>query len=481
MSAEVLGQARDAMRWRALQLVGIRALYFLRLLILAKLLVPEDFGLLAIAMIAVGTLMTLSNVGMLPALVQRLDASREHEDGAWTVGIMRAAFVGLALVVSAPWIARLFDEPSAAPIIQLLALRPLLDAAASIGVAKLTRDLEFRSLALIYFPGAVVDLVVAVATAPVLGVWALVAGTLAGSLATLVMSYVLAPHRPRLMFRWAEIAPLVHFGRWVLGTSVVAMVGTLLTQLAVSRTIGVAALGVYFIASKVAFLPLEVLNAWVGSVAFPMFARLREDTVGSIAVFGGLLGGLGLALIPAYGLLFGMASSLEAVLGPEWLGTAPVVHVFCFAGLTGLLGQLLVPFLMGRGRADRSFVLEVLQTATLLVVLVPAMWLLGTQGAALAWVVANSVALLLALSWAHRMLPGAVSGALPRLASALLAGLAGAFVAGAVTHELPGLPGLVVAGCAGLAAVVAILWVMDRWLRLGLGDVVALALGRGPA
>jgi lipopolysaccharide exporter len=481
MSVGVLGQAREAMLWRALQLVGIRTIFFLRLLILAKLLVPEDFGLLAIAMIAVGTLMTLSNVGMLPALVQRLDATRDHQDGAWTVGMMRAAFVGLALVVSAPWIARLFDEPAAAPIIQVLALRPLLDAAASIGVARLTRELEFRSLALIYFPGAVVDLVVAVATAPVLGVWALVAGTLAGSLATLVMSYILAPHRPRLMFRWAEIAPLVHFGRWILGTSIVAMVGTLLTQLAVSRTLGVAALGVYFIALKVAFLPLEVLNAWVGSVAFPLFARLRDDTAGSIATFGGLLGGLGLVLIPAYGVLFGVASSLEGVLGPEWTGTAPVVHVLCFAGLTGLLGQLLVPFLMGRGRADRSFFLEVLQTATLLVVLVPAMWLMGTQGAALAWLVGNSAALLLALSWAHRMLPGAVPGALPRLGSALLAGLAGAAAAGAVTHALPGLLGLVVAGCAGLAAVVAILWIMNRWLRLELGELAALALRRDPA
>lgn len=478
MSTGLLGQARDAMRWRALQLVGVSAIYFLRLLILAKLLVPEDFGLLAIATIAIGTLMTLSNVGMMPALVQRLDATRDQQDGAWTVGMIRAVLVGGILVIVAPWAAWLFDAPAAAPLIQVLALRPLLDAAASIGVARLTRDLEFRSLALIYFPGAVVDLLVAVMSAPVLGVWALVAGALAGSLTTLMSSYVLAPHRPRLMFRWTEIEPLIHYGRWVLGTGVVAMAGTLLTQLAVSRTLGAAALGLYFLALKVAFLPLEMLNAWVGSVAFPLFARLRNDAAASTAAFGGLLGGLGLVVIPAYGLLFALASSFEQVLGPDWAGTAPIIHVLCFAGITALVGELLVPFMMGRGRADRAFRLEVVQTVTLLAVLVPALWALGISGAALAWLAGNALAMLAAVSWTRQMVPGALGSALPRLGAALLAGLAGAVLSGMVAPALPGLPGLVAAGCVGMIAVAATLWLMDRWLGLELGALMALVLKR---
>jgi O-antigen/teichoic acid export membrane protein len=481
MSTGIIGQARDAMRWRALQLVGIRAIYFLRLLILAKLLVPEDFGLLAIATIAVGTLMTLSNVGMISALVQRTDPSRDQEDGAWTVGMTRAVLVGAVLVVVAPWAARLFNAPAAAPLIQVLALRPLLDAAASIGVARLTRDLEFRSLALIYFPGAVLDLLVAVVSAPVLGVWALVAGTLAGSVATLVASYLLAPHRPRLMFRWTEIEPLINFGRWVLGTGVVAMAGTLLTQLAVSRILGASALGMYFLAVKVAFLPLELLNAWVGSVAFPLFARLRDDAAGSTATFGGLLGGLGLIVIPAYGLLFALASSFEQVLGPDWAGTAPIIHVLCLAGITALVGELLVPFMMGRGRADRAFRLEVVQTGALLAVLVPAMWALGIRGAALAWLVGNALAMLAAISWARQIVPGALGSALPRLGAALLAGLAGAALSGMVAQALPGLPGLIAAGCVGMVAVAATLWLMDRWLGLGLGAMLALVLKRSGA
>jgi O-antigen/teichoic acid export membrane protein len=469
------------MRWRALQLVGVRVIYFLRLLILAKLLVPEDFGLLAIATIAVGTLMTLSNVGMLPALVQRADPTPEQQDGAWTVGVMRAAVVGLILLVAAPWVARLFEEPAAAPLIQALALRPLLEAGASIGVARLTRQLEFRSLALIYFPGAVVDLVVAVLSAPTIGVWALVAGALAGSLTTLFASYVLAPHRPRLLFRWDEIAPLVHFGRWVLGTSVVGMVGTLVIQLGISRTLGAAALGLYFLALKIAFLPLEVLNAWVGSVAFPLFARLKDDPAASTGAFGGLLGGLGLVLIPAYGLLFALASSFESVLGPEWSGTAPIIHVLCFAGITALLGELLVPLLMGRGRADRSFTLELVQTGVLLLVLVPAMWMLGITGAALSWLIGNSVALILALSWARRIVPGAIGGALPRLGSALVAGVGGAFLAGLVVQFLPALPGLLVAGCVGVAGVAAMLWLMNRLLGLELEALMSLVLNRRAA
>ena len=169
------------MLWRALQLAGVEGVYFVRLLVLARLLAPEAFGLLAIAMLAVATVMRLSDVGMIPALVQKRDATPEQYDGAWTVGLMRSALVAGVLFVAAPAIAVLFEERQATTLIQALALRPLIDASASIGVARLTREMRFKPLALMYFTGAVVDLVVAVSTARALGVWALVAGALAGA------------------------------------------------------------------------------------------------------------------------------------------------------------------------------------------------------------------------------------------------------------------------------------------------------------
>jgi len=471
--------AAGAMRWRALQLGGVQAINFLRLLILAKLLAPEAFGLLAIAMVAIGLFMRISDVGMIPALVQREHVTLAQRDGAWTVGLLRAALVAAVLFFAAPGVAILFNEPLAAPIIQALALRPLVDAAASIGIARLTRELRFRELAIVYLPGAVVDLCVAVALAPTLGVWALVAGALAGSATTVILSYVLAPHRPRLSLRWSEIAPLVDYGRWVLAAGIVALAGTLLTQLAISRMLGSAALGLFFLAVKMAYLPLEAASAVIAAVAFPMFSRLKDDMRRTTEAFAGLLGGMFLLLLPFYVLVFVLAPLLEQALGERWVGTAPIVQVLAVvAGITSILGELCTPLLMGRGRADQAFHLEWVQTGGVLLVLWPCLLWFGLLGAPIAWVVGNALSMLLAFFMVRRLLPGALAAATPRMAAALAAGLVAGAAAWGLSLGLEGLLGLCLAGLAGVAVAVTVLWILNRPLGLELGQVLALVMRR---
>lgn len=465
------------MRWRAVQLASVQAVYFIRLLILARLLAPDAFGLLAIAMVALGVMLQLSDVGMLPALVHRRDATVEEHDVAWTIGLLRAVLVAILLIASAPWVATAFGEPRAAPIIQALALRPVLEAAASIGIARLTRELRFRELALMYMPGAVIDMVTAVATAPWLGVWALVAGAMAGAASTAVLSYILAPHRPRIVLRAAQVGPLVQFGRWVMFTGIVGLVGSTTIQLLISRTLGASALGLYFLASKVAFLPLDAASRVVGSVALPLFARLREDARQTAAAFSTLFTGQAILLLPIYGILLVLAPSLEAALGPRWSGTAPVMQILAVSAVTGLLGELLGPLFMGRGRPDRTFFLEVVQTGLLMVALWPLIGWLGTSGAALAWLLGNVAAMIVGLSWLRRMLSGEATANRAGLAAAGAAALAGSTAAAAANWLLTDLSALIVGGTVGAAVAGTVLLILDRRLGLHLGELIAQLRG----
>ena len=481
MSGAVSQPAALAMRWRAAQLAGIQAVYFLRLLILAKLLAPDAFGLLAIATIAISVLMRLSDIGIIPALVHRRDVTLEQQDAAWTAGLTRAALVTLVLVVAAPVIAQLFSEPAALPIIQVLALRPLIDACASIGVARLTRELKFRELALVYLPGACADLVVAVALAPTMGVWALVAGALAGSSVTVGVSYGLAPHRPRIRLGWRAVLPLVNFGRWLLLAGIATLAGTLVTQLAVSRMLGATALGLYFLALKLAFLPIEAAGSIVASVAFPMFSGLRDDIAATARSFGTLLAGLGLLLLPVYALLVALAPALEAALGARWVGTAPIVRILAVAGVAAILADLLAPLLMGRGQPARVFTLEALQTAVLVAVLWPLLALFGVEGAALACLTGNCAALMLAAILTRRLMPGVLSGAQRRFGAAALAALTAFATASFLAAQWSGFPGLIVGALAGVLSAAAILWLLNARLGLALGEYRLLLRGAGDA
>ena len=467
-------RAASAMRWRAGQLAGVQLIYFARLLLLAALLAPEDFGLLAIAAIALSVLMQVSDVGMIPALVHRHDATPEQHDAAWTVALTRALLVTGALVVAAPWVAALFKEPRAAPIIQALALRPSIEALASIGIAHLTRELKFRELAFLYLPVAVVDLSVALLLAERFGVWALVAGTLAGSVTLVMLSYVLAPHRPRLRWQWSEALPLVEFGRWVLLMGVATLAGTLITQLAVSRMLGATALGLFFLAVKLAFVPTDAANAVVGAVAFPVFSRLRHDPAAASRYFLSVLTALYLVLLPVFALTFVLAPQLEVVLGARWDDTAPIVQILCLAAVLGIISSVLHQYLMGHGDARGAFRIDALNAVALVLVLVPCLLFWGVHGAAVAWLVGSLATLALAVARIGQLMPGVLQAARPPLFAAVIVALVAASVAGFAARPLDGLSAIAVGASAGVAAGALVLWWLNAALRLQLQDLRVL-------
>jgi O-antigen/teichoic acid export membrane protein len=461
-----------AIGWRGAQLAGTQLISLLRLMVLATLLAPDAFGLVAVASVTIALLMGVSNLGMVQALVQRPSPTEAEYDIAWTVGMLRAALVTAVLVLLAPMAARLFGEPDAGPIVRVMALRPLIDAAASIGVAKLTRVLAFRRLAVMAIPASAADAVVAIALAPRLGVWALVAGTLTGAAVQTLLSYAVAPHRPRFRRDFGAAAPLVRYGQWILYTGVISLAGTALTQVAISRWLGAAALGKYFVASKLAFLPSEAAASVIGAVAFPLYAAYRHDARRSAATFGSLLAGQAVLLLPAFAILIAVAPLLEGVLGVRWANTAPTMQILVAACMTGLLGDAIGPLLLGQGRSDRVFAIEVVQTGVRLVLLIPFIRWFGVPGAALAWLGGNVAAQVIGVIFMRDVLRGGLDAVQwKRLAAALAAaGLAfvAALGAGAV---LDGLPGLVGAGLLATATAALVLWALHRQQGLRLHEL----------
>jgi lipopolysaccharide exporter len=458
-------QAASAMIWKSIQLVGIKAIFLARTLILARLLFPEDFGLLAIAMIAVDFLLSVTNLGLMPALVQRSEADERQYNTAWTLGMGRALVVSGVVYLAAPFIAALFAEPRATDLIRVVAIRPLLEAAVSIKVAALTRSLDFRRLTFIYLPEALVNTAVAVSLAPLLGVWALIAGALAGPAAQIFASYLLAPHRPKLVLDLAAVGPLIQFGRWIFLTGLIAVLGSSMLQLVISRTLGTAELGLYFLAAKLAFIPAEISAGVVGAVAFPLYARLQQDTARLLAAFRSILVAVTALLLPVSLLLAALAPGLvEHVLGPRWQGIVPLISLLALVNVVGLFGDTLAPILKGMGRPSYLALIEFVQSG-LLVILIWALanWF-GLVGAAVAWLLAVGASQLLSLLFVRRLLPKPMVGLGHPLSLILLISVVGAATAWGVDRALPGLAGFILGGFAGTFIIAGLLWFADwRW------------------
>jgi lipopolysaccharide exporter len=469
MSDSLTQKAGSALVWKIIQLGGVKIIFLVRTIVLARLLIPDDFGLLAVSLVAVGFLMTVTNLGMIPALVQHISPNEQQYNTAWTIGILRASLIAFIVFLTAPLIADLFAEPRAVDLIRVMALRPVLEAAASIKLAELTRNLRFRTLALVYLPETLANTIISIVLAPFIGVWALVAGFLAGMLVFVLMSYIQAPHRPRLILDITSTLPLIKFGRWILLTGIIVSLGGSLLQMVISRKLGVAELGLYYLAAKLAFIPYEVSSEVVGAVAFPLYARLQTDAEKVLKVFRAILLSVSTLLIPVCFFIIVLAPSLVTnVLGSKWEGTVPLIQLLALVNIIGLLGDMAVPILKGMGRPHQLVVIELIQSA----LLISLIWTLtdsfGVLGAPIAWLIAVGSSQIVSFFFVQRLLSKPFSGMSLPLFLITAISCFGSFAAWVVSTLMPGLLGLVTASLLGFIIVVMLLWVADRGSALGL-------------
>jgi O-antigen/teichoic acid export membrane protein len=249
-------------------------------LIVAARFVPKaEIGLVAVVMLMLALVETLTASGVEQALVQRpKDDVASLLDTAWTWQFGRGLCIGVCLVLSAPLLARFYDEPALAPLACVLAVQPVLRGATNIALVLKLRALDFRAaFALSVLPAVTRLAVVVPLSLSWRSAWALVAAALAEHVVRLLLSFALMPRRPRLRMRWSELAPLLRYGRWLTGMSILAYVTTRGDDVFISKYFGAADLALYQLAFGVASVPVTAITHVLGRLTFPVYARLHEQ------------------------------------------------------------------------------------------------------------------------------------------------------------------------------------------------------------
>lgn len=468
-AASLARAAGAAVWWRALGVVGGKGIALLRSLLVARLLAPTDYGLFAIALVPLDLLLGVTDVGLTPALVQRADVTEHQYHVAWTAGLVRAVAVALLIVVAAGPLGALFGDPRAVPLIRALALRPLITALASARVAALERELRHRELALMEVTAALATTAVALALAATRGAWALVLGNVVGAAVGTLASYLAARYRPRLTFDRAQVASLIQFGRWILVSAIIGMVGESLLRVAISRALGTDALGRFTLALSLAMAPSLLVGGSVSAVAFAVHARVQDDPAQGGRVFRVTVVTLAAILLPVYAVLVVVVPSLvDHVLGPRWLGTAEVVQILALMGVLGIAFDAAAPLLQGRGQPRALATLYGLFAVGAVALTEPLARTLGLEGAALARVIAELAVLVGAVTLVRRAVDRPFDATLAPLAASTTSAACGAIVAHAIVLSRGTLPWLVGASAAGVGTAALALWAVDRFARLGL-------------
>lgn len=477
MSPGLARRAGRAALWKGLEIAGNRGVSVLRTVILARLLVPEDFGLLAAGVVTMDVGVQVTTFGMREAVIQRRELNRDHYDAAWTFELVRTALVSGIIMLAAPFIAaHMFGDPRATNVIRALTLAPLLDRAGSIGALTLVRQLRFGPVAAVGLVASVVHASVAIALSHAFGVWAMVIGHLSGVLAQTAGSYVIAPHRPRFSFRVEAARPLLNFGRGVFARQVIDVLGAAILQVVIARRLGTAELGMYFVAARLAFLPREVFKTIGTQVAFPVHAELQLDRDRAERAFRGHLTGTWLILVPLYGVAIALAPALMThLVGARWMGAVEASRVLALAAMIGPVCDTAMPALLGRGRSDSVAILVAGRSIAMASVAWPLAGALGLTGACLAWVLGETLSAVFAWGALRGVLPEAFRGLAAPGFVIVAAAAVGTAVAVPAGRTLPGLAGVIGAVLLSAAASFATMLVLDRQLRLGLVTEMAHA------
>lgn len=457
-----------------------KGLVFVTTAILARLLTPDDFGIVAFATLAVTYLSILKDFGLGPALIQRRQNVDEAANTVFTLNLLLGAGLTLAAMAVAPLVATFFREPFVTPVLRWLSLTFILNSLGSIHLVRLQRELEFRrklvpDLGRSLFKG-IVSIGLALAG---FGVWSLVIGQLAGALAGVILSWVVFPWLPRLTINPKLARGLMRYGISVVGVDALTVTTDNLDYLLIGRLFGNAALGIYTLAFR---LPeLLVLNPlWVMAAAiFPAYATVQDKPETLRRGFLTTVRFVEILCVPlALGLVLAADPLVRVAFGEQWLAAIPIVRILALFVLARSIGFNAGDIYKAVGRPDVLVKLELLNMA----MLVPALWFgshFGLVGVALGHLAASLVRMLADLMVASWFINADLRDILLQLKPSFLSGLALLMLALPslyLTTDCIPLTRLVVTMLTGAIAYLTMLWISERESLLRMSRLVGLPL-----
>jgi len=389
MTSPVLSLGRKAavgagwmIAWRA----ASRLLGVFNTIILARLLVPADFGLVAMAMTFETSLLMMTAFPVLDALLRRPEADTHLHDAAFTIQIGRAILTALIIAAAAPIAAHWFAQPRLTALVLALAVLTAINGLSNIGIVEYQRELRFDVQFRLQALPAVLQLVATLGTAWLThSYWALIVGLAVSRVGRVIMTYTVHPYRPRLSLHgWRQ---LVGFSFWLWLTSLAAMVWSQVDPFVIGPVFGSAGLGLYVLAVQVATLPTTELVEPISAVLFAGFAYAQRDkksAANPLMVASALL----LLLAPMALVISAGAGNVVAVLlGSKWLDAAPLVVLAASLCLFQPFIQVSRAAFIARGEVRGQFII-----ATVAAVVRAALVILAALSDSLTMVVVATVA-----------------------------------------------------------------------------------------
>jgi PST family polysaccharide transporter len=374
--------------WNMLQGTGTQIISFVVFLVLARLLDPESFGLVAMATVALAFFRVFKEFGFATAIIQRKKLESGHIDTAFWTDILVNSIMMTITFLSAKGIANLYNEPRLEVILQALSLLFLTAAFSQVQMAILRRNLDFEALAIRTLIAEVIGGISAITCALYGGgVWSLVVRQLTSSLIGTLILWMLSDWRPGLKVSSRYFTDLFGFSIKMFAANIVDFFGSRSDSFFIGYFLGSISLGYYTIAKRLILLMTEFLGGAVNKVAWPIFAKLQDKPEKIRSGFYSASHILALIVMPIFLGIFSTSSELVPLMfGGQWESSIPILKILIFLGIIHSMNKMYDSIIVSVGRAGIWLGLRIaISISNVLCFFIALRW--GLTGVALAYVI----------------------------------------------------------------------------------------------
>lgn len=439
--------------------------------VLARMLFPADFGLVAMAYIAIDFLQMFREMGFSSALIYYKGDTRKAADTTFLTLIAIAVVLVAAALVAAPTVASFYRTPELTPVMRALSINILLSAFGQVQLSLLAKNLAFRERLLPDLVPTVVYGVIAVLLALMgLGVWSLVIAKIVNSILTSVLAWIVVPWwRPRLRFDREMARELFDYGIHIVGSSWLVFFITNLDNTFIARLLGAEPLAYYGFAYSTANLPATHISRIVGQVLFPAYSKIQEDVGALRRAFFRTLHYVSLLSIPvAVGMIAFASPFILTIYGQKW---APSIVPLQLLGVYGLLRSVAVNMgsvFKAGGKPNWLTSIALGRLAVMGILLYPAARYYGIIGVSVLSALVSVVDFVVSAGLTNRIVRGRMSEYVGALGGAFSFSLLSGLVARWVYEQISaghGLISLIMAGLLMLMLYAGLVFIFDREIR----------------
>lgn len=338
---------------------------------LAHLLLPADFGLVAMASVFMNLALIIADMGVSSALIQRKEVTEAHWSSAFWLNILFGMALTTFFCLSAPLISRFYDHPELSPIFFVLSFNFFIASFTIVQQSRLTRDMDFyalmiRDIVAVFFAGAVAIFLAFKGW----GVWSLVMQMLVSTLISNLLLWGSSSWRPGFIFSIPALRDFFGFSASLTGFQVINYFARNLDQLLIGKFLGSEVLGYYSLAYKLMMLPLQNISWVFSKVMFPALSKVQDEYERLQRTYIRMLRSISILTFPLMTLLFILAPQLIRVIyGDKWSAVTDLVRVLCFCGMFQSLGTMSGLIYQSVGKTNLQLKMGILNTTIVFITL----------------------------------------------------------------------------------------------------------------